>query len=167
MIGARRIARAGAALATALVAIACGVTDPPIPPAPDLALGTFEAEIRGAVSRDITGVAVLDSIEGYVWVSLDSDDSDDEIRLVTGILASGPFLFPAGTHDVSALGQVNATFQESSSDPDVFVATRGEMRVYERTATGAIARFDFVAITSSDPPRQVRVIGSFHAARAQ
>ena len=165
----RATRRLGTLFATAALLFACDSTSPPGPlPAPDLALGTFEAEIRGAVSRDIAGAAQFDFTEHFVSVTLAAPTLGEEVHLTTSPLAESPFLYPVGVHHFGVLAPVIAWYSASQSNADFFAVVSGELRVYERTATSVLARIDVTAITNpeSGPQRQVRIVGAFHASTA-
>lgn len=146
----------------------CGVNEPEPPSVPDLSLGRFDAEVSGAVQRMFSGGALLDSssVAGFFTIDLGADHQPDRITFMTGLLAPEKFRYPVGSHPLHVLSAVMGFYDPTDDlENDAFISIFGELRIYERSDTAVLARFDFVGSSPDHCGRacETRVRGAFHA----
>ena len=134
----------------------------------DLAPGRFEAEVRGDLEMNLSGLAgfatEVDSTEGAVFsIALIDPDGEDSIILVgRGPPAKRTYTLSSPDDEEAESG---ALFFVSISDDDgVFYASNGgTLSLTGVSSTGLQGRFSFTAVNAFDEDDTVTLRGTFNA----
>jgi hypothetical protein len=131
------------------------------PPPPILATeGMFEFTVTGNITASLAGPAVFEDELGGLRVAMTAAAPAHEIEIGPGLLSSGAFAWPVGSHATNGLPGFGEIELRYTAGPDTYFSTSGTLTITESTADHVIAAVDIRAGGTSG---NIRIRGSLHA----
>ncbi|MEP0548716.1 MAG: hypothetical protein ABJF88_17405 [Rhodothermales bacterium] len=134
----------------------------------ELALGRFEAEVRGDLEMNLSGIAGFttetDSIEGIVFSIglIDPDGEDSVIFVGSGQPAKRTYALSPPDDEEAESGAL--FFVSTSDDEGAFYASNGgSLTLTAVSSSGLQGRFSFTAVNAFDEDDTLTLRGTFNA----
>ena len=143
-----------------LVGVASCDTATTAPP-PILATeGMFEFTVTGAITASLTGAAFYQDAPSGLRVAMYAIAPTHSIEIGPGLLSSGSFSWPVGSHSTNGPPGLGAVELRYTAGGDTYFSTSGTLTITESSPTHVIAAVDIRAASTTGA---IRVRGSLYA----